>query len=60
MVEMNPTATLSKKQLLWKNIKKSKHYYILLAPYAILFLTFTIVPVFMHPEERGEIVGAPA
>lgn len=47
MVEMNPTATLSKKQLLWKNIKKSKHYYILLAPYAILFLTFTIVPVFM-------------
>jgi len=47
MAEMNPTATLSKKQLLWKNIKKSKHYYILLAPYAILFLTFTIVPVFM-------------
>jgi len=47
MAKMNPTATLSKKQLLWKNIKKSKHYYILLAPYAILFLTFTIVPVFM-------------
>lgn len=38
---------LTKRQLLWKNIKKSKHYYILMAPYAILFLTFTIVPVFM-------------
>ncbi len=38
---------LTKKQLLWKNIKKSKHYYVLMAPYAILFLTFTIVPVIM-------------
>ena len=38
---------LTKKQLLWKNIKKSKHYYILMAPYAILFLTFTIIPVIM-------------
>lgn len=38
---------LTKRQLLWKNIKKSKHYYILIAPYAILFLTFTIVPVIM-------------
>jgi len=41
------TPRLSKRQLLWKNIKKSKHYYILMAPYAILFLTFTIVPVIM-------------
>ncbi len=41
------TPLLSKRQLLWKNIKKSKHYYILMAPYAILFLTFTIVPVIM-------------
>jgi len=41
------TPRLSKRQLLWKNIKKSKHYYILLSPYAILFLTFTIVPVIM-------------
>lgn len=39
--------TLTKRQLLWKNIKKSKHYYVLMAPYAILFLTFTIIPVFM-------------
>ena len=38
---------LTKRQLLWKNIKKSKHHYILMAPYAILFLTFTIVPVIM-------------
>ncbi len=41
------TPRLTKRQLLWKNIKKSKHYYILMAPYAILFLTFTIVPVLM-------------
>ena len=41
------TPVLTKKQLLWKNIKKSKHYYILMAPYSILFLTFTIVPVIM-------------
>jgi multiple sugar transport system permease protein len=38
---------LTKRQLLWKNIKKSKHYYILMAPYAILFFTFTIIPVIM-------------
>lgn len=41
------TPVLTKRQLLWKNIKKSKHYYILMAPYSILFLTFTIVPVIM-------------
>jgi len=34
-------------QLLLKNIKKSKHYYILMAPFAVLFFTFTIIPVFM-------------
>lgn len=38
---------LTKRQLLWKNIKKSKHYYILMAPFAILFFTFTVIPVFM-------------
>lgn len=37
----------TKMQLLFKNIKKSKHYYILMAPFAILFFTFTIIPVFM-------------
>ena len=44
---INSLPVLTKKQLLWKNIKKSKHYYILMAPYTILFLTFTIIPVFM-------------
>jgi multiple sugar transport system permease protein len=29
------------------DLKKSKHYYILMAPYVLLFMTFTIVPVFM-------------
>ena len=38
---------LTKRQLLWKEIKKNKHNYILMAPFVILFLTFTIVPVFM-------------
>lgn len=38
---------LSKRELLIKNIKKSKDHYILLAPYAILFFTFTIIPVIM-------------
>ncbi|WP_303645812.1 carbohydrate ABC transporter permease [Paracholeplasma manati] len=28
-------------------IKKHKHLYILMAPYAILFFTFTVIPVFM-------------
>ena len=33
---------------LWLNeVKKSKHYYILMAPFVILFMTFTVVPVFM-------------
>ncbi|MCD4827585.1 MAG: sugar ABC transporter permease [Acholeplasmataceae bacterium] len=38
---------LTKRQQLWKDIKKSKHNYVLMAPYVILFLTFTIIPVFM-------------
>ncbi len=48
-MEANTTVApvLTKKQLLWKKIKKSKHYYILMAPFAILFLTFTVVPVIM-------------
>lgn len=43
--EINLKAT--KRQLLWKEVKKNKHNYILMAPYVILFLTFTIIPVFM-------------
>jgi len=49
-VESNARSTTLKKtklQLLLKNIKKSKHYYILMAPFAVLFFTFTIIPVFM-------------
>jgi multiple sugar transport system permease protein len=44
---VNEQPLLTKRQLLWKNIKKSKHYYVLMAPYAILFFTFTIIPVIM-------------
>ena len=38
---------LTKRQLLWKEVKKNKHNYVLMAPYVILFMTFTVVPVFM-------------
>lgn len=38
---------LTKRQLLWKEIKKNKHNYVLMAPYVLLFMTFTIIPVFM-------------
>lgn len=43
----NATVKLNRWQLLWKNMKKSKHHYVLLAPYALLFFTFTILPVIM-------------
>jgi len=38
---------LTKSQLLWKDIKQNKHNYILMAPFVILFMTFTVIPVFM-------------
>ncbi len=34
-------------QRLIRDVKKSKHYYVLMAPFAILFFTFTVLPVFM-------------
>lgn len=37
----------NKRQQFWFEIKQSKHLYVLMAPFAILFLTFTIIPVFM-------------
>lgn len=37
----------SKRSLWFREIKKSKHYYALMAPFAILFFTFTIIPVLM-------------
>ena len=46
-LETGSRPLLTKRQLLWKNIKKSKHFYILMAPFALLFLTFTILPVIM-------------
>lgn len=44
-IEQRPT--LSRWDLTKKNMKKHKHSYVLMAPYAILFLTFTVIPVFM-------------
>lgn len=43
----NINMNLTKRQLLWKEVKKNKHNYVLMAPYMILFFTFTIIPVFM-------------
>ena len=49
---MENIKTIEFKQLTWferliRDIKKSKHYYVLMAPFAILFFTFTILPVVM-------------
>lgn len=44
--EYKPTVP-TKRQLLFTEIKKNKHNYILLAPYFILFFTFTVIPVLM-------------
>jgi multiple sugar transport system permease protein len=38
---------LSRREIMKKNIIKHKHAYVLMAPYAILFFTFTVIPVFM-------------
>ncbi|MBN3490769.1 sugar ABC transporter permease [Acholeplasma equirhinis] len=36
-----------KMRLTWKEMKLHKHHYILMAPYVILFILFTVVPVVM-------------
>lgn len=38
---------MTKRQLLWHEMKKHKHHYILILPFTILFIVFTVVPVFM-------------
>lgn len=40
-------AMKSKWQRFIIDVKKSRHYYVLMAPYVILFMAFTIIPVFM-------------
>ena len=37
----------TRRSLWFREIKKSRHYYTLMAPYVILFLTFTVIPVIM-------------
>lgn len=50
-MQMNVATPLENNKTWWQRfkteLKKSKHYYILMAPYVILFMTFTIIPVFM-------------
>ncbi|WP_027088026.1 carbohydrate ABC transporter permease [Cohnella panacarvi] len=31
--------------LKWKELKRNKHYYILMSPYMLIFFTFTVIPV---------------
>ncbi|OKP89790.1 ABC transporter permease [Paenibacillus helianthi] len=35
----------SRLALLWKEMKKSKHYYLMMSPYMIIFFLFTVIPV---------------
>ncbi|CDR31262.1 Inner membrane ABC transporter permease protein ycjO [Acholeplasma oculi] len=37
----------TRSKLIWKEMKEHKHHYILMAPYLILFLLFTVIPVVM-------------
>lgn len=39
------TNTPSRFALKWKEVKRSKHYYLLMSPYMLIFFTFTVVPV---------------
>ncbi len=38
---------MTKRQLLWHEVKQHKHHYLLMAPFVILFFVFTVIPVFM-------------
>ncbi|MFC5529472.1 carbohydrate ABC transporter permease [Cohnella yongneupensis] len=35
----------SKLAMKWKEIKRNKHYYLLMSPYMLIFFTFTVIPV---------------
>ncbi len=39
--------TLTRRERFVRDVKKNKHNYVLMAPFVILFMTFTILPVFM-------------
>ncbi len=47
MAIKSDTYALTRKERFKKNLKKNKHNYILMSPFVLLFMTFTIVPVFM-------------
>jgi multiple sugar transport system permease protein len=40
-----PVHSESRWALKWREIKRSKHYYILMSPYMLIFFTFTVIPV---------------
>lgn len=41
------TSKKALRKMKFNEIKKHKHLYVMMAPYAILFFTFTVIPVFM-------------
>lgn len=40
-----PVHSESRWALKWREIKRSKHYYIMMSPYMLIFFTFTVIPV---------------
>ncbi|MEK0313279.1 carbohydrate ABC transporter permease [Cohnella sp. 56] len=38
-------ARTSRRALLWRELKRNKHHYVLLSPYMLLFFMFTVLPV---------------
>ncbi len=35
----------TRRAMKWREIKRNKHYYILMSPYMVIFFTFTVIPV---------------
>lgn len=43
--ELVQTHKPSRLAMKWNEIKKNKHYYLLMSPYMLIFFTFTVIPV---------------
>lgn len=42
---MQANNTIKKKKILWKEIKKNRDFYLMMFPYLLIFIIFTLVPV---------------
>ncbi|HLT00156.1 MAG TPA: sugar ABC transporter permease [Acholeplasma sp.] len=47
MQEVNKIPFKQKMKYTWEEMKAHKHHYILMAPYVVLFILFTVIPVLM-------------